>query len=283
MKNLLLPAFCFLIIVLSSCQKGVKDIYTNSNQNPSLLLKTVSVTGSFSDTTLYSYDNQERLETITVGFQSPSQSYKNSQKFSRDIYGRIIKITRVTEQNMNQPDTSIELIYYPSSAMEYDYTVDISDGFGFLTYDTTVFTYSAGKIMSSVSRLTSPFLASSREITSKIDYTYDSLGRVSTMKFAVADQSTSGILVDRGMRIYTYGNILNPIWTTTNAAQNLLLLGMPSIKNEVATKIENDDFISPSNNVITTMNYAVNANNKPVSAISTSTNGLVKQYAFYYQ
>lgn len=287
MKNLLTAALGISCFALFSCQKEVNDIFSNntntgSNGNSTgLLVKTVSVTGTDSMVTLYTYDNQKRLETMTMDGISNGMQMHSYKKYIRDASSRIAKVLQVVEQNGLASDTSIERVHYPGSAMEFDYTVNPISMSGLTVFDSTVYSYSSGKMISMLSNLTSPLLGPAIVARTKTDFAYDAAGNITVLKM-YADLG-SGTLSPFMNQTYTYGAAINATWISTNSAQNFLLAGTPATGNKAFIKAQMDDLTDPSNSFTMTATYTLDAGNKPKSAMVTSTTGEVTKYTFFYQ
>lgn len=284
MRKILTAALAVLSIGLFSCQKEVDDIFagngSGSGSSGELLLKTVAVTNSDTLTTLYSYDNQRRLETIIMDGTSNGILMHNYKKYIRDASSRIVKIVQVVDQNGIVTDTTAEIVHYPGSGAEYDYTVNELSVLGFTTKDSSVYSFSSGKMTSMTSHLSSPLLGPTEMLT-KIDFTYDAEGNVTVIK-TYSDLGT-GVLAPVANESYTYGNAINSTWASTSGAQNFLLFGTPATGNKAYTKLQLDNLATPSNSQTITMTYNVGSDGKPISATATSSAGQVTKYSFYYQ
>jgi hypothetical protein len=286
MKNLLTAVLSILTLTLFSCQKEVDDIFSNNgntggNGNTSgLLIKTVAVTASDSLVTLYAYDNQKRLETITMDGTSNGMQMHTYKKYIRDTSSRIYKILQAIDQNGVPTDTTIEIVHYPNQGMEFDYTINTISMLGLTVIDSSIYLYSAGKMASMISELSSPLLGSSFMAT-KTEFTYDASGNVTNLK--MYSDFVTGVLSPIMSQVYIYGSAVNATWISTNGAQNFLLYGTPGTSNQAFVKAQIDDLITPSNSFVMTATYTLGSDNKPKSASITSTSGQVTKYTFYYQ
>jgi len=287
MKNLLTAAFVISCFALFSCQKEVDDIFSNNTttggtgNSSGLLVKTVSVTGADSMITLYTYDNQKRLETMTMDGNSNGMKMHTFKKYIWDASSRVSKVLQVMDQNGMASDTSIERVHYPGSGMEFDYTVNPISMSGLTVFDSTVYSYSSGKIISMLSNLTSPLLGPGIIARTKTDFAYDGAGNITVLKM-FADLG-SGMLSPLMNQTYTYGTAVNATWISTNSAQNFLLYGSPATGNKAFIKAQMDDLTDPSNSFTMNATYSVDAANRPKSAMITSTTGEVTKYTFFYQ
>lgn len=275
-----------LSVGLFSCQKEVDDIFADKGNNGSngnttgLLVKTVAVTGSDSLITLYTYDNQNRLETITIDGISNGIQMHTYKKYSRDASSRISEILQVVDQNGMASDTSVETVHYPNSGMEFDYTINPISMSGLTVIDSSVYTYSGDKMTSMTSDLSSPLLGSSL-ITTKTDFSYDASGNVASLKM-YSDLGT-GVLSPIMNQTYTYGSAVNATWTSTNGAQNFLLSGTPGADNKAFDKAQIDNLADPASSFTMNATYSLGTGGKPITAMITTTAGQVTRYTFYYQ
>ncbi len=123
----LLTALPVVAIFLFSCQKEVSfEISSAGNGNGDLLVKTVAVTGTETMTTLYTYDDQKRLSTITIDGVSGGMKTHSYQKFERDNAGRIVKVIQKVDMMGIPSDTAIKTMHYPNATtMDYDYSIHI--------------------------------------------------------------------------------------------------------------------------------------------------------------
>jgi hypothetical protein len=285
MRSLLIAILAILCIGLFSCQKEVDDIFSNTGNNNTgntsgLLVKTVATTGSDSLVTLYSYDNQKRLETVTMDGTSNGIVTHDYKKFIRDNNARVIRILEYIEENAIASDTSIEVVHYTNSGMDFDYTINTLSVIGFSTIDSTVYSYGSGNITSMKSYLSSPLFGATAIIT-KTDFSYDASGNLTLLK--ISSDFGGGPLLPIVNQSYTYGSAINANWMSTSGSQNLLLLGTPGIGNKAFSKAQVDDLTDPSNSFTITATYNLGAGGKPITATTTTTGGQVTNYKFYYQ
>lgn len=292
-KLSVLVALSFLFI---SCQKEL-TIETgdpsngNGNGNGStsgLLVKTVQVKGSDTITTTYGYDNQKRFESMKMIGTTGPMPVNTYKKYERDATGRIVRILQSTEMVGFPMDTSITIVHYPnSSTFEYDYKVLTMGLMGFTTVDSTVNVYTAGKLTTQMSYMVNSMLGTTPMSTTRIEYSYDAMGRVSVMNMHSSAGTIGGPIVPIQKQTYTYGSAMNMSYMTSNAAQNTLLDGMPQTRNDMIVKMQMDDLsgTSPSVSFTATYTYVMGADNKPLSMTQTMTGlqaGVLKT-TFYYQ
>jgi len=292
----LLTALPFLLLLVTSCQK---EISFDSPADPNggsgggtsgdLLVKVVAVTGSETLTTLYTYDSQKRLETETMDGSTGGLTMHNYRKFIRDASGRVSRILQKLDQNGIASDTSVNNIHYPNATtMEYDYSLTTISLGGFSAIDSSVYSFSGGKLLNTVSYLSTPLLGLPPIVSTKYEFTYDASGRVSILKiYATLSPTGIGSLTPIVNETFTYGSSVNYLWSTNNGAQNYWLTGMPNAVNNAVTKLQIDDLTDPSNSTTINSTYVLGAGGKPTSAKVTVTNasgpGQVTNYTFFYQ
>lgn len=285
MRNALKAVLFFLVVGLFSCQKEVDDIFANNGNGggnaSGLLVKTIAVTGSDSLTTLYSYDHQNRLETITIDGFSNGMQMHTYKHFIRDGSSRIATIRQVMDQNGTTSDTTIETVHYPGSGMEFDYTLNAISMLGVSLIDSSVYTYSSGRMTSMESRLSSPLIGPAPLMMTKTEFAYDGSGNVTLLKM-YSDLGT-GTLSPLMNQAYTYGDAVSATWISGNGAQNFLLYGTPATGNKAFVTAQVDDFTTPSASFSLTASYNLDSDGKLKSATITSTSGQVTNYTFYYQ
>ncbi len=291
-----------LICLLASCQKEINfDTGTapgsggGSGSTSGLLVKAVAVTGSETQTSLYTYNAQSQLETLTTKGTSGGMSVDSYQKYVRDAAGRIVKVLqKLPDQAGTTSDTSVRIYSYPNATtMNYTYSVSVMGltAFGFTntTTDSTVYNYSGGKLISYNSYLSSSFSPGMTMLSSKYDFTYDASDRVTDMKVYTDASNPGGPMTLDAQWKYTYSaGVINNVYISPSAAQNLILNGLPNTTSNSISKLETISAnTAPPTNLVITTTYVTGAGNKPVSATAVITNtGQPTQttnYTFYYQ
>ena len=300
----LLTAFSF-IILLSSCQKEINfdsgNGGTGSGGNggggntSGLLVKTIAVTGTETQTTLYTYDAQKRLETMTISGTSGGMALDSYTKYFRDGSGRIVKVIQKLADLMGVPsDTSVRIYHYPdATTRDYDYSVqDMSINMGGMTMstiDSSVYTYTAGKMSSFRSFMSSSLAPGVPMMESRTDFNYDASNKVTGMKVYNDASNPGGPLELFADYKYTYASTsVSNVYMAANGAQNFALNGLPNTSTNIITKMETvSNAVSPALTVVITTTYVNGAGNKPVSGTAVSvTTGQPTQttnYSFFYQ
>jgi hypothetical protein len=300
--KILLTAF-LAAILLASCQKEV-SLQTGSSGNnggngsgntSGLLVKAVAVTGAETQTTLYTYDSQKRLETMSIKGTTGGIPVDSYHKYIRDGAGRIVEVLqKIADMQGVTSDTSVTTYHYPNeTTMNYDYrifviTMDMG-GFSMSTIDSTVYSYTSDKMMSFHSFMSSSLAPGIIMSESKSDFSYDASGNVTGMKM-YSDISDPGGTMDLiADYMYTYAaTSINQVYMTTNGAQNFALNSLPNITTNIITKMEMvSNATTPPMNVVITSSYVNGASNKAVSAtVVSATTGQPTQttnYTFFYQ
>lgn len=299
----LLTAFA-AIVLFTSCQKeisldpgntAVVGSGTNTGNTSGLLVKTVAVTGSETQTTLYTYDAQKRLETIAISGTSGGMPVDSYQKFVRDAAGRIVKVLqKLADQPGTTSDTAVKTFYYPdATTMNYAYSTSVISmtmgGFTMSTVDSSVYSYTGGKMNSYNSYLSSSVMPGTVMLNSRYDFVYDASNRVSDMKVYTDVANPGGAMSLDAQWTYAYStSTINNAYVSPSAAQNFALNGLPNTSTNVITKTTTASAsTSPPTNVTITLTYVTGNGNKPVSGtavvVSTGQPTQTTNYTFYYQ
>ncbi|MFL5739728.1 MAG: hypothetical protein ACJ75B_05890 [Flavisolibacter sp.] len=288
--KLTLAAVLALTITLLSCQKepnvdlGTTPASGGGNTN-GLLVKAVAVTGSETLTSLYGYDNQKRLETITMDGSSGGMQIHNYQKYARDNTGRITQIIQQVDNNGISSDTTVNNIHYPSAtSMDFDYSINIIGLSGYSVTDSSAYHYSAGKMTSIDSYLSAPLIGTSVMQNTRYDFSYDASGRVSSQKI-YNSTTPSGPMVLVASETFTYGSVIEPSWYSTSASQNYLINGLPQTSTNALSSLQVVNATDPTGNITVNLTYVLGAGNKPVSSTATTTGAQpqVTKYTYFYQ
>lgn len=302
-------SLCALIALLFSCQKEISiDTSTTGGSNSggnggsgnggsgggstsgSLLIKSVGRTATDSSVTVYTYDAQNRMSTMTIDDNSMGSPVRTWKKFEYDNVGRVAKITQASVLQ-GMPDTAINIIHYPSAtATEMDYTVNTQTmnmmGLTMTTVDSSVFTYTAGKLTSILSYMDNSLAGTGYYQSSKYDFLYDASGKVSTLKL-YGSSNPGGPLSSMGDEQFTYGTAMNAIWLPTNAAQKYWIGGMPNATNEAVTRMQVVNSPSAANGTTLTVTYTLGSNNLPATSVNVQSGGgqptRTVNYTYFYQ
>ncbi len=293
----LLPILCIgvLVLMMVSCQKeidwsvnpstgtgtggsggGTGGSGGGTGSSGTLLIKDVSVNGSETLTTDYTYDAQSRFETESIYGTSGGMSFKSYRKLFRDAAGRIVMIKQKVEQGtMPSTDTSITIYHYPNATTkEYDYSIMNTGALmGMETIDSVVYTYSGGNMISN-SHYMSTTMGGVQIIPSSLsqkwDYTFDASGKVTKVVNYSNLSSTPGAPLDLAATYtYTYGTVSFQAFYTTNGAQNYAMAGLPSGN---PTQVQSMTVVSPGTPQVDrtiTNTYTLGANGLPATIKQT--------------
>lgn len=286
MKKIL--AACAITLFLMSCQQEINfDTPTDpgggggGGSTSGKLVKVVTVTNGETQTTLYTYDSQDRIETLTVDGTSGGMLMHSYSKYFRDGLGRMVMIKQKIDQNGIPTDTAVNHIHYPdATTMEFDYHVNTMSMMGFTTVDSSVYNFSNGKLQYVTSYMSSSIMGTTWE-ASRNEFIYDGSGRVIELKMFMS--GTPGDPLENLMnQHYTYATSLNAVPIPQNPAQ-AYWFGLPNATNDALATMDFESFDANVPSFTTNMTYVLGANNKPATATFTSTNGQVTNYTFYYQ
>jgi hypothetical protein len=297
MKNISLVLGLMILVI--SCQKEISSDVNPGNGGGTggpggggtgpgnlngKLVRTVSVTGTDTMTSVYTYDAQGRVETQTEDGSSGGMVLHNYKKFERDATGRIVRILQVIDQNGMAGDTAINIIHYPNATtMEFDYSVNTMSLMGMTTVDSTVYTFSGGKMLSSSSFMSSSFMGPTAFPSSRMEYTYDAQGRVSLLKMYAVGSVPGSPLSHIANQTFAYGPLLSPGHIPSNVAQKYFIGGFTNATDEAVNRHQIEDLSgTPGISRVMTWTF-VTSGNKAVTATMTSTSGQVTKYSFFYQ
>ncbi|MER3472278.1 MAG: hypothetical protein C4330_13425 [Chitinophagaceae bacterium] len=290
-------------MLLFSCQKEINlDTGTPSgggngsggsgggSSSGALLIKSVGKTATDSSLTVYTYDSQNRMSTMTVDDNSMGSPVCTWKKFEYDNIGRVSKITQASViQSM--PDTAINIIHYPSAtAMEMDYAVNTNTmnmmGLTMTTMDSSVFSYISGKLTSVSVYMNNSIMGTGYYLSSKNDFVYDGTGKVTTLKL-YGTTTPGSPLLSMGDEQFTYGTAFNPTWLPGNVAQKYWIGGMPNATNEAVTRMQVVNSPSATNGMTLTSTYTLGSNNLPATGVTIQSGGgqptRTVNYTFFYR
>ena len=270
--------------ILYSCQKEIDFANGNTGGGGStsgtLLVKTVSKSGSDSVVTVYTYDGNKRIMNeksvgMTQGFNAG-----NEFRYYRNAAGII---THYVQINANLVTSGIDsvttIVHYNSASARYSSTVSEISFAGFSVLDSTVFIYDAnGKVIESDLYLGIPFVGG-YDLSDKFKYTYAGNGNIT--KYDTYDL-TSGTEDLIATTKYTYDAKTSALSLPNTEAFAIGFPDQVAVNN--ATKVEILDLTNPSNNYTIDMTFAYNSNNRPATGVSTQTPGsIVNNLTYYYQ
>jgi hypothetical protein len=273
-------------ILLFSCQKesGFSDNNSTSagggGATGTLLVKTVSKTGSDSAVTIYTYNSSKKLINHKITGKEQGIDVTNEYRYYRNASGIV---THYVQINPNFVAVGIDsvttIVHYNTTSARYTSYVTALSLSGFDVLDSTVFVYDgSGKIISQDLYQGSPSLGLPYTLSVKYKYTYSSNGNISQID---VDDFSSGASDLVATLKYTYDSKTSPLILTNEA----FAIGFPNwiVLNNVI-KSEFIDVADPSNNITITGTHTYNNSNKPLTSTLTQNPGaIIRNVSFYYQ
>jgi len=210
-------------LILVSCQKELQ-FEEGESEKGLRIIRAVSVTGTDTLVSEYKYDQRLRLESETSTGKLSGDPYYSFTGFSWDHQDRI---TELLHKTWDDNETIHTTVHYPdASAKEYDYLISTQIYHGALIQDSTAFVFDNGNMVKNESfRLSGNqgYLLSRRET-----FRYNTSGNVDSTDTYSSIGSVNGYVVLISTSCFTYADHADYLWTTDNAAQNYLLIGIPN-------------------------------------------------------
>ncbi len=216
-----------LIALLTSCQKEL-HFETDNSDRPFRIVSTIAVTGNDTLITTYSYDQQLRLASEVTTGKIAGNAYHNSLTFTRDAQGRIITVVHQLPEG--NETVSLEIHYPDAAVMEYDYAISTLQSSSGTVRDSIAFSYNNGNMVKNERfRYTAGtgYLLAGREA-----FTFNTTGNVESTDIYSTVGNVNGHVVLFATAQYSYAGYSDYIWTTDNAAQNYLIVGLPNKNHE---------------------------------------------------
>ncbi|MBX2924660.1 MAG: hypothetical protein KF746_20830 [Chitinophagaceae bacterium] len=270
-----------VVMLVTSCQKelsieGAKIPITG------LLVRSVAVSGSDSLVTIYTYDDEGRLETATTDGLSSGIQYHSFQEYERDEAGRIANTLFSEIYGGIVYDTIKTTVHYPdATGFEFDYSISTQNNFGFPVVDSAVYTYSAGN-MTQVEVFTDYGLG--YELSERKEFEFNAQGNVSVTNFYSSVSSPDGSLLHTTVFEYTYGTEPDYLWASASAAQNYWFTGLPNAENLNIRQLEVKDQTGIGSDLSILTSLEAGSNGKPETGVKTILPyNHVTTYTFYYR
>lgn len=229
MKPFLLLLTIVACFTLLSCQKEIDWSLVNTptgtggsgpqanpngvtgGSNGTVLLRAVRKNNLDSVVVLLEYNSADKFtKYVCVGkekYDTFNIIYNIYKTFERDAAGRIVKM--VTANTLDTTffgvlDSTRSTIHYPSSSStEFDYVVTkMSMGIANMV-DSTRYTFSGGKVTSSLTYSSNDFIPGPPTLARKVEYIYDAAGNVIELRSYFADQAT-GQMTLANKTLYTF-------------------------------------------------------------------------------
>ena len=271
MKRIIL--FALVAFVFTSCQKQVDWVTpstgdtttTGGGTTPTgdLVVRSVSVTGTDTTTTLYSYDSQKRLQSFTSDGKAGGMATHIYNEYVRDATGRIVTTKQKSESFGITTDTIFTTVHYPNATtQDFSYTTAQVDLMGLISYDSTIAVYNSGKL-AEIKNYQASF-GSPYELLTNYQYTYNAAERV------ISQLSIYHNLVpsqqDTTSYTYTYNNnVAAGHYYSNNASQNYLIHSVPNKGAFVQSKTTSTSNTMAMGNTTMTYTYTLGAGNKPTA------------------
>jgi hypothetical protein len=234
MRNTLSLFACFALL-FTSCQKEITlDVPNSGNTGTggsngsggsanaggitggtdgTILLKAVRKTGSDSVTATFTYNSADKFMSYVVSGKEKYDTFNlvyNIQKYlTRDAAGRVTKVvspSTIDTTFFGAADSSRTVVYYPSpTSTEFRAMVTTTDAVLMKAIDSTVFTFSNGKVVSYLTYSYNDLIPAPPTLSGKGEYVYDAADNVLEIKqYAQAQLSTQLTLVSKAT--YTWDN-----------------------------------------------------------------------------
>ncbi len=277
MRYKLLLLIFFISIYFFACQKELRLPEVPIDVPPGkLLVKITGIKGDSSIVTDFSYDTANRIISQKRTNTYHTNTTISFNRYYRDLSGRISKIAAVINHNSSATDTVYTYVYYPnSSTPNYNYTTSHFGILGTTAKDSTVFIYTGGIVVSSLSYLTNS-LQSQTNLNSKCDYNYDLNGNLTEKKLFSYSRNSFIPVADN---IYYYDNSINPL-AIGNECILINAIGNGSKNN--LRQIESKDFSDTVNSYTITRTYALNKATKPDKCYEKKLSDSTFIYSYLY-
>ncbi len=230
MKPVLLLLTIVASLTLFSCQKEIDWNLVNNPTTPgggsgpqanpngvtggtngTVLLRAVRKNNLDSVVALFDYNSADKfIKYVCLGkekYDTFDITYNIYKTFERDASGRIVKFVTA-----NTLDTSLfgaldsirSTVHYPSaSSVEFDYVVTKADMGIANMVDSTLYTFSGGRVASSVTYSSNDFIPGPPTLARKVEYFYDVAGNVKELRSYYVDQATSQLKL-ANKTLYTF-------------------------------------------------------------------------------
>ncbi|MGZ3924401.1 MAG: hypothetical protein ACXVLT_12725 [Flavisolibacter sp.] len=278
MKSLLTAVLGVMSIALFSCQKEVKDIFSNNGSTgggstgSGLLTKITSNNGTDSATLSFTYNASKQLISFISETTSGGQTVTVSERAVRNSQGTIQQVIYKSPQYQQLGiDSAVSVI--KSSAGKY--TTEITDlnvgGIPFV--DSVALIYdAAGKVIREEQYYV---IMGAADTSGKTEYTYSG-SNLATVKNYSWDGTTFNL--DQTYTYDQYDTKVNPMYFGADA----FVFGSPAFVSMNNPLKSTQTALGTTQNFATT--YTYNSSNKPVTATSVvQPNGTVSRGTYYYQ
>jgi hypothetical protein len=277
MKNSLTAILAILSFGLFSCQKEVKDIFSNTGGgvNGTRLIKTVEKTGADSVVTVYGYNSSGKIIKADIFGVDAGQAYDLSLTYVRNSAGIIQKqILESSDFVSVGIDSIVSIVSFDAGTNRYKNSVSNFSLSGIPLSDSIEFQYDvSGRLVTEIdyNDVGLGYLPSWKK-----EYTYNG-NNLATEKYYSFDLASGNFLLD-DTGTYEYDTKTNPLQFATDAPI-LNLYPFYSANNVTKfTYVASD----PADNFTSATNYTYNSSNRPITDVTT-TGAEVTLTTYYYQ
>lgn len=266
-----------LSVGLFSCQKEVKDIFsnTNGNANGTRLVKTVEKLGADSVVSVYGYNSSGKIITANIVGVEAGQAYDYKLTYVRNSAGIIQKqILESSDFASVGIDSIVYFVFFDAGNNRYTGSVADFSFSGIPLLDSLSFQYDgSGRMISEIdyNDVGFGYLPSWKK-----EYTYNG-NNLASEKYYSFDL-TNGDFVLEETSSYEYDTKINPLQFAADAP---VLNLFPFYSANNLTKLTYVAF-DPSDNFISTIAYTYNSSNRPLTDVTT-TGSDVSSTTYYYQ
>ena len=264
--------------LLFSCQKEIEN---ENNTSGSLLVKTVSRSGSDSLITTYAYDaNQKLINKKTTGIDVKGVDVNREYRIYRNASGIVTNYSVIDADLISVGiDSLATLVHYDATLSKYTSSVTVIGAPGYNFFDSTVFSYDgSGRIIAA--DLYDGVLGSSwHSFTGKEQFAYSPAGNMAQHEIKDVDQSVT--IIPISVTNFSYDDKLNPLHLGNEGI--VLKLDECYSLNNIVTEIVTDNS-DPSGDQTETLTYAYNDQNRPtIGQLIIMPNDLSATITYYYQ
>jgi hypothetical protein len=279
-------AISILAILFTSCQKEITlEVAGSGNtggttgtggpasatgvtggSDGTLLLRAVRKSGNDSVVATLSYNSSDKFITYTaIGkekFDTFNIVYNIKRFYTRDAAGRITNIIAPNDMDttfFGPVDSTRSVVRYPNAtSTEFSSVVTKTDVFIMSSIDSTVYTYSNGKVTSSVTYTSNTLFPGPPTVASKAEFDYDASGNVKELRQYGPSQTSTAIGL-AAKTTYTYDTKPSTYFFKNDG----LLIG--------------DIYYGPNNILSSTqVNYNTNQTNKVTAAYNYNSSNIPK-------
>jgi hypothetical protein len=268
-----------MTLFLFSCQKETGGGNGGGTNNNTLLTKIVNKTGNDSTTTTFSYNSSQKLTQMRFDGEddngAPVDLIQNLVRNSANIVQRVVlKSNQFSQVGI---DSIVYNMNYNAGSSRYTSRVAAIEIMGFTIMDSIAIIYDAGgRITSEIDYVGDP--VSGYEQAAKTEYTYNG-ANLTSIKLYSFDATTNQFTLEQ-TNLFEYDSKTAPLILSTEG----IAVGLPqffSVNNY--TKNTLTSATDPSLNDVETTTYTYNAQDKPLTAATTTQSGQNSTSRFYYQ